>query len=89
MQTELITDKHRELLLQDFGKTFEELEQMPDDELDDFVIQELAMAECDEIEAFENKEYSDRGQTVSEIIDIICGPYDPDVINVPDEDENE
>ena len=24
MQTELITDRHRELLLQDFGKTFEE-----------------------------------------------------------------
>ena len=89
MQTELITDRHRELLLQDFGKTFEELEQMSDDELDDFVIQELAMAECDEIEASENKEYSDRGQTVSEIIDIICAPYDPDVINAPDDDEKE
>ena len=81
MQTELIRDKHRKLLLSDFGKTFEELESMPDEVLDDFLMQELAMAECDEAEAFNKGKPTERGQTISEIIDIICGPYDPDEIN--------
>lgn len=84
MQTELIEKKHRELLASDFGKTFEDLEKMTEEDLDVFVMQELGMAECDEID--ENGDPTERGQTISEIIDIICGPYDPEAINEEDDD---
>lgn len=86
MQAELIKDKHRKLLASNFGKTFEDLKSMSEEDLDDFVLQELGMAECDEVD--ENGNPTERGQTISEIIDIICGPYDPEEIN-DKEDEAE
>ena len=84
MQTELIKDKHRKLLTSDFGKTFEELEKMGEEDLDEFVMQDLGMAECDEIG--EDGEPTERGRVIGEIIDIICGPYDPDEINAEDDE---
>ena len=45
MQAELIKDKHHKLLASNFGKTFEDLKSMREEDLDDFVLQELGMAE--------------------------------------------
>ena len=91
MQSQLITTQHRELLMSNFGKTFEELEHMDDDALDEFLMQELAMAECDEAEIAAKTEEDNittkRGQLISEIIDIICGPYDPEEINGEADDD--
>ena len=84
MQAELIKDKHRKLLASDFGKTFEDLKGMSKENLDVFILQELGMAECDEID--ENGDPTERGQTISEIIDIICGPYNPEEINEEDDE---
>lgn len=89
MQIELIKPKHEELLRNDFGITFDDVLKMTDDELEEFLIQKLGMAECDEIEASEGKEYSARGEIISEIIDIICGPYDPEEINDSVDDESD
>lgn len=73
MQKELITDKNRAFLLKEFGKTFEEVEAMSEEELDDFTTQ-LAFAEADET----SDETTERETLIGEIIDIICGPYDDD-----------
>ena len=86
MQTQMITDRHRELLMSDFGKTFEDLERMEDGDLEEFLMQKLAMAECDEADTSEDGEPSKRGRLISEIIDIICGPYNPEEINGEGED---
>ena len=54
-------------------------------------MQELAMAECDEAEIAAKTEEDNittkRGQLISEIIDIICGPYDPEEINGEADDD--
>lgn len=77
MQRELVTDKNTAFLLREFGKTFEEIENMTDEEYDDFTTV-LALAEADEV----GDELTERGELIGEIIDIICGPY-------KDEDEDE
>ena len=78
MQKALITDKHREWLKERLNTTFEEVENMSEEQEDEFLTQ-LAFAEADEV--CDETEYID---TASEVVDIICGPYD----NV-DEEDNE
>ena len=73
MQKELITDKNRAFLLEEFGKTFEEVEGMSEEEFDEFTTQ-LAFAEAEET----RDEPTERETLIGEIIDIICGPYDDD-----------
>lgn len=70
MQYELITDKHREWLKNKLNTTFEEIDNMSEDEEDEFLTQ-LAFAEADEV--CDETEYID---IASEVVDIICGPYD-------------
>ena len=42
---------------------------------------DLAMIECDEIDDSADGEYTKRGSIVSQIIYILCGTYDADLIN--------
>lgn len=78
MQKELITEDHRNLLKNDFGVTFEDIENMSDEECDNFIAMKLAMAECDEDDKADGEELTERGKLIGEIIDILCGPYDED-----------
>lgn len=90
MQLEKMEKKHYDFLQEELEISSETFDNACDKENTDFfdkLIDSLTWIECDEIEASTGKEYSERGNTVSELIDIICGPYDPDVINASDEDD--
>ena len=83
MQYELITDKHREWLKKKLNTTFEEIDNMSEDEEDEFLVQ-LAFAEADEV--CDETEYID---IASEVVDIICGPYDCNDAELENEDDTD
>lgn len=77
MQYELIKEKHRKWLKERLDTTFEEVDKMSEEEEEAFLTQ-LAFAEADEV--CDETEFVD---IASEVVDIICGPYD----NADDEDD--
>lgn len=86
MRYELITEKHRQWLKDRFGLTFEDIENMDEEESDAFCIQILE-AECDALEAD-----SDELDIIDEAEDIIYDErpeYDDEDDEYRDEDEDE
>lgn len=84
MQLEKMEKKHYEFLEKELGMSEEAFNAAvgnPDSGEFDELVDELTWIECDEVEASDSGDYSERGQLVSELIDILCGPYDPDTIN--------
>lgn len=83
MWQERITEKNKEFLFKEYGKTFEEIENMTDKEYDDFTTF-LAFEEADA--TTDDEEMSERERLIGEIIDVICGPYDDDDEEDDDDD---
>ena len=82
MQLEKMTRKHYDYVKRQFGideergKRFDEL------------IDELTWKECDASDELAEKgEYSEDSVCAIELVDIICGPYDPEEINEGSEED--
>ena len=90
MQLEKMTEKHYQYLQAEFGvdrNAFAAICEENGEALDK-LIDDLTWKECDAAEEFEkNGEYSERGKCAIELIDILCGPYDPVEINGEDSEE--
>lgn len=89
MQRELFTDRHREFLKENYGITEEQFFELCKHDVDEDpllkdLLDDLAMKECDDsdLEKERGETSTDTG-CATELIDIICGPYDP----VDEEDE--
>lgn len=87
MQLDKMTKKHYDYLKRQFdmdAETFNAICEENGARLDS-LLDELTWKECDAAyELEEEGEYSEDSICAIELIDIICGPYDPDVINAPD-----
>ena len=82
------TEKESEFLKKKFMLSKEEIVNLNDEEFDDFLI-ECALIEADEIMAAEEKnqlELSDRGNTITGIINKLCEWMKPDGDEYIDED---
>jgi len=92
MQLNLMTQKHYDYLKRQFdidAETFNAICEEDGDRLDN-LLDELTWKECDASDEYsKNGKYSEDSLCAIELVDIICGPYDPDVINAPEEDEQE
>lgn len=90
MQLEKMTEKHFKYLQTEFGvdrKAFAAICEENGEALSK-LIDDLTWKECDAAEEFEkNGEYSEQGKCAIELIDILCGPYDPVEINGEDSEE--
>lgn len=90
MQLNLMTQKHYDYLKKQFdidADTFNAICKEGGEGLEK-LLDELTWKECDASYEYEEKgKYSEDSLCAIELIDIICGPYDPDVINAPEEDE--
>lgn len=83
MQKELIDERHIHFLKNELGLDIEAFLSMAQDDLNALIDDKLLWMECDAAEELDRDgQYSEKGQCAIELIDIICGPYDPDEINV-------
>lgn len=87
MQLDQVTKKHYDYLKRQFDMDAETFNVICDENGTrlDSLLDELTWKECDASDEFEEKgEYSEDSICAIELVDIICGPYDPDVINALD-----
>lgn len=75
MQRELVTEKHDKWIEEVLGVTFDDVEGMTEEELDNLV-DKLADMEADAVTS-----KSEDVDVICEVVDIICGPYDEEEIN--------
>lgn len=84
MQLNLMTGRHYDYLKRQFdmdAETFDSVCEEGGTRLDDLV-DELTWKECDAAYELEEKgKYSKDSICAIELVDIICGPYDPEEIN--------
>ena len=90
MQLELMTDRLRKYLKENFGMTEDHFVELCGHDVDEDpelhqLLHDLSMKECDDSDwEKEHGEYPKDGGCATELIDIICGPYDKDY-----DDEND
>lgn len=84
MQIENMENRYYEFLENEFGiskERFLEICEEDGEELDNLV-DEFMFKECDAAEEeMQAGEYPEYGDLAGDIIDFICGPYDPEVVN--------
>ena len=91
MQLEKMTGKHYQYLRKQFGISEDEFNAICKDngKALDSLLDDLTWKECDAAEEYEkNGKYSEDGQCAIDLVDIICGPYDPEEINGNDSEDD-
>ena len=84
MQLDKMTAKHYQYLLKQFGMDADTFRKACAENGDviDALLEKLIVKECDAADEYEkNGKYSEDGLCAVELVDIICGPYDPVEIN--------